>query len=224
MGKIDLEILYEDNHIISAIKPYGVLSQADGSDALDMLNLLKEYIKIKYDKPGNVFCGLVHRLDRPTSGVMVFARTSKGASRLSKSIRENEFKKKYFCIIKGNLPKSEGRLADYLIKDEKTNTSKVAPNKPPGSKKAILEYNLVAKNDGLSLLEILLITGRHHQIRVQFKNLGFPLYGDKKYGDYNTRGELALFASSISFPHPTKKETVKISAPVPNIYPFNLFK
>jgi 23S rRNA pseudouridine1911/1915/1917 synthase len=223
MGKIDLEILFEDNHVIAAIKPYGVLSQGDGSDAPDMLSLLKHYIKEKYNKPGNVFCGLVHRLDRPTAGVMVFARTSKGASRISASIREKTFNKKYLCVVMGDILKISDRLSDYLVKNDKTNTSKVVTERTPGAKLAVLEYKLIAKKDDLSLLEVNLITGRHHQIRVQLKNIGFSLYGDRRYSEFNGRGQLALWSWSISFPHPTKKETIEISAPVPDIYPFNIF-
>jgi len=223
MGKIDLEILYEDNHIISAIKPAGVLSQADSSGAPDMLTLLKDYIRVKYSKPGNVFCGLVHRLDRPTAGVMVFARTSKGASRLSESIRSGNFDKKYLCVLSGELTEPRGRLIDFLLKDEKTITSKVVPERTEGAKKAVLEYSVLKIKEGFSLVEVSLITGRHHQIRVQFSALGFPVFGDRKYCDYRGKSELALWSSSLSFPHPTKKETVCITASPKDIYPFSIF-
>jgi 23S rRNA pseudouridine1911/1915/1917 synthase len=221
MGKI--EILYEDNHVIAAIKPYGVLSQSDITGSPDMLTLLKEYIKEKYNKPGNVFCGLVHRLDRPTGGAMVFARTSKGASRLSESIRNGDFKKTYLCVVCGEVKKNESTLTDYLIKNQKDNQSKVVSANTAGAKKAILSYSVLGIKDGYSLLKVDLITGRHHQIRVQLNHMGYPLFGERKYSDYHGKGELALWSHEISFSHPTKKEPITITASAPFLFPFNLF-
>ncbi len=221
MGKI--KVLYEDNHVIAAIKPYGVLSQSDITGSPDMLTILKEYIKEKYNKPGKVFCGLVHRLDRPTGGAIVFARTSKGASRLSESIRNGDFKKQYLCVLNGEIKNKSGVLTDYLLKDTDKKMSKVVDKKTKGAKKAVLEYEVLGVLDGYSFLKVDLITGRHHQIRVQFSNLGLPLYGERKYSDYNGRGQLALWSNIITFPHPTKKEPITIKADAPDIFPFNIF-
>ena len=223
MGTLKPIILYEDNHVIAAIKPFGILSQADHSGAPDMLTLLKAYIKKKYHKPGDVFLGLVHRLDRPTGGVMVFARTSKGASRISESIRNGSFKKTYRCVLNGAIRPKSGHLNHYLLKDEKRVMSFVVNPDTPGAKKAELMYESLAEKDNLSLVSVKLISGRHHQIRVQFAASGCPVYGDRKYGGFSGRGELALWSYKIAFPHPTKKETVIVTAPPEVIYPFNLF-
>ena len=223
MGTVDFPILYEDNHIIVTVKPAGVLSQADGTDAPDMLTMLKAYIKEKYEKPGEVFLGLVHRLDRPTSGVMVFARTSKSATRLSESIKRGRFDKTYLCVIQGVLPGLQGSMTDWLVKDEAEVKSSVAQENTPGAKKAALSYRVISEANGFSLVEVKLLTGRHHQIRVQFAHRGYPLVGDHKYGNATGKTDLALFAASLSFPHPTTKETLVFTAPLPNFYPFNLF-
>lgn len=202
-----MEILFEDNHVIVAYKDKGILSQADGSNKEDMLTLLKQYIKEKYNKPGNVYLGLVHRLDINTSGVMVFAKTSKAAARLSESIKNNNLNKKYYCIVEGIL-NGNGILKDNILKDEQNKKGYVDPN----GKEAILEYNVIKNfkinNDDVSLLDINLITGRFHQIRVQFSNIGHPLYGDKKYGSKKVIDylEFPLEAYSLSFIHPTTKE------------------
>lgn len=203
---INLNILYEDNHIIVVEKPIGILSQADNSNNPDMLTLIKKYIKEKYNKPGNVFLGLVHRLDRNVGGVMVFAKTSKAASRLSKQVRDKDFKKEYLCIVKGILDNNEGHLENYLVKDTKLNKSWVTT--PELGKLAILNYEVIKedKKRNLSLLKIDLKTGRHHQIRVQLSNYGYPIYGDKKYDNTNTTNELYLYAYSLSFYHPTTQE------------------
>jgi len=223
MGTIKLNILYEDNHLIAAVKPPGILSQADHTGADDMLTLLKAYIKEKYNKPGDVFLGLVHRLDRPTGGVMVFARTSKAANRLYKSIQSGDFNKTYHCVVCGRLPKSFDTLTDYLLKDEKKVMSSVTSEHSVGAKKAILSYECLTEKNGLSLVSVKLMTGRHHQIRVQLSHIGCPIYGDRKYGHYKGKDDLALWAHTLSFPHPTKKETITLSAPPNNIYPFTLF-
>ena len=202
-----LNILYEDNHIIVVVKEPNILSQADDTNDLDMLTLIKKYIKEKYNKPGNVYLGLVHRLDRMVGGVMVFAKTSKAASRLSKQIINNEFKKSYLCIIKGVLDKKKDTLINYLIKDEKTRISRVT-SKDKG-KLAKLEYEVLEEKNNLSLLKINLLTGRHHQIRVQLSNLGHPIYGDNKYDKNPVKTNIKLFAYSLSFVHPTTNKRLE---------------
>ena len=178
-----MNVLYEDNHIIVAIKPVNVPSQEDKTGDKDMLTMIKEYIKEKYNKPGNVYIGLVHRLDRPVGGIMVFARTSKAASRLSEEVRNKSFNKKYLAIVNGKFDEKSGTFVDYLWKDQKNNTSYVVKESKKGAKKAELNYEVLKYNhdDNLSLVKIDLKTGRHHQIRVQFSSRGHALYGDNKY-------------------------------------------
>jgi 23S rRNA pseudouridine1911/1915/1917 synthase len=200
--KNNLNILYEDNHVIVVVKPSNILSQGDATGDKNMLDMVKEYIKVKYNKPGNVYVGLVHRLDRPVGGVMVFAKSSKAASRLSESIKKHEgFNKKYLAVVRGNPPK-EGTFKDYLLKKEDGNT--IISDKKHG-KESILNYRVLETKDNLSLVEVELITGRHHQIRVQFASRGFSLYGDARYG-INTGDDICLWAYKLSFVHPTLKE------------------
>ena len=204
---IEPKIVYEDNHVIVVIKPHNVSVQEDSSGDIDMLTIIKEYIKERDKKAGNVFLGLVHRLDRPTGGVMVFAKTSKGASRLSKQLKEKTLKKKYLCVVNGNPQISENRLTTYLKKDEKTNTVHIAPKLEQGSKEAILDYRVIDNKNKLSLIEVNLVTGRSHQIRVQMSGqLNCPLYADYKYGDTKHKGQLALWAYELSFLHPVTKQ------------------
>ena len=201
---MDLKILYEDNHIIVCYKPKGILSQSDGSSSLDMLSILKDYIKKKYNKPGDVYLGLVHRLDRNTDGVMVFARTSKAASRLSDDIKNDRFHKKYLAVVEGRLDGSR-ELKDYLFFDSLKKKSFVKKTKD--SKEAILIYNALDYKNNKTLLDILLKTGRHHQIRCQLSNIGHPIVGDLKYGSNINVGNSYLLSSySLSIIHPTKKE------------------
>ena len=210
----DLKILYEDNHIIVVIKEPGIPVQEDKTGDLDMLTIIKKYIKEKYNKPGNVYLGLVHRLDRMVGGVMVFAKTSKAASRISEYIRQKNVKKRYLAVVNGILPVSDKKieLRNYLLKNERLNMSKDVNKDTKGSKEAILEYKVIKNfeynNKKYSLVDIDLHTGRHHQIRVQFANIGHPLYGDIKYGQkINKVGQnLALFSYYLSFFHPTKDE------------------
>ena len=218
-----VKVLYEDNHIIVAIKPAGVLSQSDGSNAPDMLTILKAYIKEKYQKPGEVYLGLVHRLDRPVSGVMVFARTSKAASRLSEQIRLRKVDKIYRCVVNGVL-EGEGRLENYISKDEASNTVTVSDSEKPGFKASYLNYRALASKDGLTLVEVKLGTGRSHQIRAQMAHFGHPLIGDQKYGlrDNRTK-DIALEAYKLSFEHPVKREFITFEAPIPGSYPWSLF-
>lgn len=210
----DLKILYEDNHIIVVVKEPGIPTQEDKTGDKDMLTIVKEYIKVKYNKPGNVYLGLVHRLDRMVGGVMVFAKTSKAASRISEYIRQKNVKKRYLAVVNGTLPVTDKKveLRNYLVKNERLNMSRVVDSTTKGSKEAILEYkvlkNFTYNGKDYSLVDIDLHTGRHHQIRLQFAHIGHPLYGDVKYGQkVNKVGQnLALFSYYLSFFHPTKDE------------------
>lgn len=209
-------IIYEDNHILVVIKPQNIPVQEDKSKDKDLLTELKEYIKEKYQKPGNVFIGLVHRLDRPTGGVMVFARTSKAASRLSQQIGTDEFEKKYFAILKGSPRLDRARLTNYLKKDEINNIVSLAGQLETGAKKAELDYKVLEKINDMSLVEINLLTGRTHQIRVQMSNIGCAVYGDTKYGKIEkSPTKMALWATELKFVHPVSKQkmTFKVYPP-----------
>ena len=214
----NIKILYEDNHLLVALKPINILSQSDITNDLDMLTLLKDYIKEKYNKPGNVYLGLVHRLDRPTGGVMVFARTSKAAARLSKQIQEKCLKKSYLAVIHGNI-ENQNTYTDYL---EKKETKSYISNKEKG-KYAVLNFEKIDYNekDNLSLVKINLQTGRNHQIRVQFSSRGHALYGDSKYGT-DTNKNLGLYAYKLEFNHPVTKEKLTF-VNYPNYLPFTKF-
>ena len=218
-GKVMINVVYEDNHLLVAIKPAGVPVQADSSGDIDFLSMLKGYIKEKYNKPGNVYLGLVHRLDRPVSGIMVFAKTSKAAKRLSSQIACHDFKKSYYAVVCGDI-ESSGVYKDKLSKNSKLNKSFVSKD----GKDAELSFVKKGFKNGLSLVDINLKTGRSHQIRVQFSYHGFPLYGDQKYNDKTSLDDIALFAYKVSFYHPTTHEKLCFSIPVPSRYPFNLFK
>lgn len=196
-----LNILYEDNHIIVVVKPSGILSQKDITGDMDMLTLIKVYLKEKYNKPGNVYLGLVHRLDRMVSGVMVFAKTSKAASRLSNQIKNNNFHKKYYAVVHGILENKEGRLINKLLK---LDNKKVLIDTKNG-KEAILDYKVIKEKNNLSLIDISLITGRYHQIRIQFSHIGHPLLGDSLYTNKN-EGNIKLMCYSLTFTHPTLKK------------------
>ena len=204
----DLEILFEDNHVIVAVKPANIPSQEDKTGDKDMLTLIKEYIKDKYNKPGNVYLGLVHRLDRPVGGVMVFAKTSKAASRLSEEVRSKSMQKHYLAIVNGKMEKEKDTLVDYLWKDEKKNTSYVVKEGKKNSKMAELDYEVLKydEKEDLSLVKIDLHTGRHHQIRVQFSSRMHALYGDNKYHGRGAGTGICLWAYKLSFKHPVSKE------------------
>ena len=218
-----IKILYEDNHLIVCIKPAGVLSQSDGSGSPDMLTILKRYIKEKYEKPGEVYLGLVHRLDRPVSGIMVFARTSKAASRLSEQIRTRKVEKFYRCVVKGILEGS-GRLENYISKDEDKNIVTVIDSEKSGFKASYLDYRAIASKDGMTLVEVKLGTGRSHQIRAQMAHNGYPLLGDQKYGQKDDRcKDIALESFKLSFEHPVKREFITFEAPMPEGFPWKLF-
>ena len=205
-----LKILYEDNHIIVVEKPPNVPSQADKTTDEDMLTIIKKYIKEKYNKPGNVYLGLVHRLDRPVGGVMVFAKTSKAASRLSEQVRNKTFKKEYLAIVDGKLDVKSGTLEDYLVKNERNNLSKVTNKETKNAKYAKLDYEVLkySKEINLSVLRILLHTGRHHQIRVQLANMGHSICGDQKYGTRGRGKQISLWAYKLTIEHPITKESM----------------
>lgn len=216
-----INIIYEDNHLLVVEKPINMPVCEDESRDLDLLNVLKTYLKDKYQKPGNVYLGLVHRLDRPVGGVMVFARTSKAASRLSKQVMEHELEKTYLAVVCGKTPES-GKCFDYLVKDNKKNQSYVT-DKCKG-KEARLTYKRLGYKDNFSLVEISLETGRSHQIRVQFSSRGFPLVGDAKYNkNHDGKTSVALFAKRLQFIHPVTKEKLCFELDIPKRYPFNLF-
>ena len=215
-----INILYEDNHLLVVEKPINIPVQADDSKDLDLLTMLKDYLKKKYSKTGNVYLGLVHRLDRPVGGVMVFAKTSKAANRLSEQVRNKKFEKIYYAVVQGK-PKAKDHLEDYLLKDLKTNITKIDKN----GKLAILDYKLISTVENLSLVEIELETGRSHQIRVQFSSRDIPLYGDQKYNRNAKVGQqLALFAKKLSFEHPVTHEILSFELSLPDRHPFNYFK
>ena len=204
-----MKIIYEDNHIIVVEKMPNIPSQGDKTGDTDMLTIIKEYLKEKYNKPGNVYLGLIHRLDRPVGGVMVFAKTSKAAARLSEQVRNKELKKKYLVIVNGKLDKERDILEDYLLKNERNNLSKVVKEGTKNSKFASLDYEVIKYNEetNLSVLKINLHTGRHHQIRVQLSSRNHSIYGDQKYGTRGRGKQIALWAYSLTIKHPiTKKE------------------
>ena len=204
----NLKVIFEDNHIIVVEKQPNIPSQSDKTGDIDMLTLVKQYIKVKYNKPGNVYLGLVHRLDRPVGGVMVFAKTSKAASRLSEQVRQKVFKKKYLAVVDGKIENENGTLEDYLYKDERNNISKVVNKEKKNAKLAKLDYKVLAYNEvkDLSLVEINLHTGRHHQIRVQLSNFGHSIFGDQKYGTRGQGKQIALWAYELTIEHPITKE------------------
>ena len=213
----DLKVLYEDNQIIVVEKEPNIPSQADKTGDIDMLSIVKQYIKEKYNKPGEVYVGLVHRLDRPVGGIMVFARTSKSASRLSEQVRNKIFKKTYIAVVDGQIQKKQGMLEDYLYKDERNNISKVVANEKKNAKLAKLEYQVLDYDEKreLSTVKIKLHTGRHHQIRVQFANFGHSLYGDQKYGTRGKGKQIRLWAYELEFEHPVKKEMMNFKSVPP---------
>ena len=206
-----LNVLFEDNHIIVVEKPCNIPSQGDKTNDEDMLTIIKRYLKVKYNKPGEVYLGLIHRLDRPVGGVMVFAKTSKAASRLSEQVRNKTFSKEYLVIVDGKLKEETGILEDYLVKNEKTNLSRVVDKNFKNAKYANLEYKVLYYNleTDLSLVKVLLNTGRHHQIRVQFNNIGHSICGDQKYGTRGRGKQINLWAYKLGIDHPITKERME---------------
>lgn len=212
----DLVILHEDNHIIVVLKPQNVACCPDESGDDNLFDCIKRYIKITYDKPGNVFLGLVHRLDRPTGGVMVFAKTSKAASRLCEQMKEGGFEKKYLAVLAGIPSKKSATLENYLRKNSVNNIVYVCTRTEEGAKYACLDYDVLQQAGGLSLAEIKLHTGRTHQIRVQTAAINCPVYGDMRYGgEKAVKGKLALWAYSLRFTHPTTGDKLRFTAEPP---------
>jgi 23S rRNA pseudouridine1911/1915/1917 synthase len=211
-----IEVLYEDNHVIVVNKKPSDIVQGDKTGDVTLPDLIKEYLKEKYDKPGNVFCGVVHRLDRPTSGVVVFAKTSKALSRLNEQFRVKETNKIYWAVVENKPQKNTDRLENYLRKNEKQNKSYVVNQDGKDVKKAVLNYKLLCSSDKYHLLEVTLETGRHHQIRAQLSHIGCIIKGDLKYGAKrsNTDNSIHLHARQLSFVHPTTKEVISVVAPV----------
>ena len=199
-----INVVYEDNHVIVAVKPPNMLSQADKTKDADILSMVKEYIKVKYNKPGNVYVGLVHRLDRPVGGLMVFARTSKAAARLSAQMREHEMGREYLCVTEGQV-KDKFTLINYLIQNERMNRVMVCDADERGAQEAILHGHCVGRRNGTSLCSLRLETGRKHQIRVQMKEMGAPLWGDHRYGHGVPGQQIALWGYKLTFEHPTTK-------------------
>lgn len=220
-----IPILYEDNHLLGIVKPVNVPTQEDASGDPDLVNILKQDIKERYNKPGNVYVGLIHRLDRPVGGAMIFAKTSKAASRLSETVRSRSFRKVYLAVVHGTLSSPQGRLHDMLLKDPKSNTVSVVSRGTAGAKEAILDYKVIGTSGSLSLVQVELLTGRSHQIRVQFSNAGYPLYGDQKYGrGVNKVGQqIALWSVFVGFPHPVTKEEVTLISIPPSQHPWDLW-
>lgn len=213
-NEINLKVIYEDNHIIVVEKPANIPSQGDKTGDLDMLTIIKAYLKEKYNKPGNVYLGLVHRLDRPVGGVMVFAKTSKAASRLSEQVREKVFKKKYLVIVNGKFKEKKGTLKDYLLKNERLNKSRVVEEGTKNSKYAELDYEVLKydKEQNLSLLKIDLHTGRHHQIRVQLSSRDHSIYGDAKYNGRGSARQLYLWAYELTIQNVISKEEMTFTS------------
>ena len=225
MNKEDLAILYEDNHIIVVFKPQNVPCCEDSTGDKDLLTTIKEYVKDKYNKPGNAYVGLVHRLDRVTGGVMVYAKSSKAASRLSEGMREGDFEKKYLTVLVGTMREKRAVLTDYMKKNTVNNMVYVCPSTVEGAKKAELDYKIIEEKNGFSLVAVRLHTGRTHQIRVQFSSRGVPVYGDMRYGgEKAVKGKIALWAASLSFSHPVSGErlTFKVEPPLDQM-PWKLF-
>ena len=222
-----LTVLYEDNHLLIVEKPVNMPVQEDASKDLDLLNFAKQYLVEKYNKPGEAFLGLVHRLDRPVGGVMLFAKTSKAASRVSNEIRLNRLDRVYYTVVRGLPRENKATLTDYLLKDTKTNITSVVKSSNEDAKKAVLDYEVITKDrkEDLSLLKVKLHTGRSHQIRVQLSNMGHPIFGDQKYGQkVNKVGQqIALWAYELGVKHPTKDEIVRVTCELPNENPWSLF-
>lgn len=217
------ESIFEDNHLLVVNKPVNIPVQSDESGDSDYQTILKNYIARKYQKPGNVFLGIVHRLDRPVGGIMVFARTSKAASRLSEQVRNRTFDKTYLAVLNG-MPENRGTLKHWLLKDNKSNMVSAHQREVPRSKHAVLHYELLGNSGKMSLVKIKLETGRPHQIRVQFSTIGCPIWGDQRYNKQAEIGQqIALFASELSFLHPISNEVLKYSVQPPSKYPWSEF-
>ena len=213
-----MNVVYEDNHIIIVNKQSGEIVQGDKTGDTPLSDIVKQYIKEKYNKPGNVFLGVVHRLDRPVSGLVVFAKTSKALSRLNEMFRTGDVHKTYWAIVKKNDIAPEATLTDWLTRSERQNKSYAHNREVPGAKKAVLSYKVRSMSDNYMLLEVRLMTGRHHQIRCQLAHMGCPIKGDLKYGSprSNPDGSISLMSRRVEFVHPVSKETIAVEAPVPD--------
>jgi 23S rRNA pseudouridine1911/1915/1917 synthase len=212
----EADVLFEDNHLLALWKPAGMLTMGDETGDITMVDVAREYLRVKYHKPGNIYVGVVHRLDRPVSGVLLFARTSKAAARLSDQFRRNAIRKTYRAVVEGTPPTTEAELTDWLLKDKDVNVVSVVDQSISGAQKCVLRYRVVEKQSGLSQLDIQPLTGRSHQIRVQLANQELPIVGDGKYGSTIRRGgRIALHAMTLEFEHPTLKTPVRIEAPIP---------
>lgn len=213
-----MTVIYEDNHLIIVNKNSSEIVQGDKTGDIPLSDIVKQYLKEKYNKPGNVFVGVAHRLDRPVSGLVIFAKTSKALARLNEMFKNNEVKKTYWAIVKNCPKQEEGELTDYLVRNEKQNKSYAYDKETKNSKKAVLHYKLLSHSENYYLLEIDLKTGRHHQIRCQLAKMGCPIKGDLKYGfpRSNPDGSISLHARKISFIHPVSKKLLEVEAPVPN--------
>lgn len=209
-----IQIVYEDNHLLVVVKPPNMPTQADASGDPDLHGTMKRYIAETYQKPGAVYLGLVHRLDRPVGGLVVLARTSKAADRLSEQVRQKTLARQYVAAVRGDVPQ-RGELRDWLLKDERTNTVRAVAQGTPGSKDARLAYEKAGEADGLSLIRVKLYTGRSHQIRVQTAHAGFPIWGDARYGAGRPGEQIALWGAHLGLVHPTKKETLHFTAMPP---------
>lgn len=226
MAPVKPTILYEDNHLIVAVKPAGVPSQGDISGDESILDTLKNYVKTTKQKPGEAFLGLLHRLDRPVGGVMVFARTSKAAGRLSEQFRKRTVKKVYLAVVEGAPAEEKGELRHFLVKDGETNRTKASVRELPGSKPAVLEYEVAGRHPVYKLLKVLPHTGRSHQIRAQLAAIGCLIVGDLKYGSSSTTDgrSIALWSYQLTFVHPTLKEEMTFTAPPPQLFPWDCFE
>lgn len=213
-----MNVVYEDNHIIIVNKQSGEIVQGDKTGDTPLSDIIKQYIKEKYNKPGNVFLGVVHRLDRPVSGLVVFAKTSKALSRLNEMFRTGDVHKTYWAIVKKNDIAPEATLTDWLTRNERQNKSYAHNREVPGAKKAVLSYKVRSMSDNYMLLEVRLMTGRHHQIRCQLAHMGCPIKGDLKYGSprSNPDGSISLMSRRVEFVHPVSKETIAVEAPLPD--------
>ncbi|MBP2076928.1 RluA family pseudouridine synthase [Oceanobacillus polygoni] len=214
---MEISVLYEDNHLLLVEKPVNIPVQADRTGDNDFLSMLKQDLKVRYQKPGNVFLGLVHRLDRPVGGAMVFAKTSKAASRMSDLVRRQAIERKYLAVVRGMPTQTEAKLEHYLLKNNRENKVYTVAANHKQAKKAVLDYKVIANTEGLSLLSVQLHTGRPHQIRVQLSSNRTPIYGDQKYGQKVNRPgqQIALWAHTLRFEHPIKKEIIEVTSSPP---------
>lgn len=218
LNNIGMQVVYEDNHIIIVYKQGGEIVQGDKTGDKPLSDTVKEWIKVRYNKPGNVFLGVVHRLDRPVAGLVMFGKTSKATSRLNAMFREGQVHKTYWAIVSGAPKADEATLDNWLVRNEKQNKSYAYDHEVPNSKHALLRYKVIARSDNYTLLAVDLLTGRHHQIRCQLAHAGMPIKGDLKYGARrsNPDGSISLLSHRMSFVHPVSKKTIDITSPVPN--------